>query len=156
MIPKEHQLAWLAGFADGEGCIHIGKAINRRGSQSWTHYQLTFHVSQKTRSSVARFRDFFGGGTLGVEYRKGKPYWYWRACSAFASEVLKQLLPFLFTKKEEAENAIAFQEFLESERKVMPRGKKGSGYPPQVKSKMEDFHTHSMALNQNQIERTLQ
>jgi hypothetical protein len=137
----------MAGFADGEGCIHIGKAVNKRAGREYIHYQLTFHVSQKTQASVARFRDAFGG-TLGIEYRKGKPYWYWRASGTAASEALKQLLPFIFTKRVEAENAIAFQDYLESERKVRTKGKRGSGYSADVKSIFHDYHVRSKALNQ--------
>lgn len=148
MSLQESQLAWMAGFADGEGCIHISKCVSKRKSGSTnTTYQLIFHVSQKERASVARFAEFFGGGSLGVEYRKGNPYWYWRATGPFASETLKQLLPFMFTKKREAENAIAFQEFKKAN--VFTRGKKGSGYSSATKEAMGMFHTKSKSLNQS-------
>lgn len=142
----EHQLAWMAGFVDGEGCIHISRCVNRRGGNEWTSYQLILHVSQSTRPALARFAEAFGG-TPGIEYRKGKPYWYWRVSGSVASETLKQLLPYLLVKKAEAENAIAFQETLEAARKVVTRGKKGSGYTVETKQQLHGFHTAAKALN---------
>ncbi len=151
MTLKESQLIWMAGFADGEGCIHISKCVSKRKSGSTnTCYQLILHISQKERPSVARYAEYFGGGSLGVEYRKEKPYWYWRATGTFASEALKQLLPFLFTKKQEAENAIAFQEFKEGKAGARTKGKRGSGYSAEVKSTMHVFHEKSKSLNQSE------
>ena len=147
-MDKEHQLAWMAGFADGESCIHIGKCVTKRKtSMVYTNYQLTFHISQKTYESCARFKEFFKCGSLRIEFRKGKPYWYWRATGTDASESLKQLLPYLFTKKREAENAIAYQEFKGT--RSLTKGKKGSGYSVEDKETMEKYHTASMSLNQS-------
>ena len=52
------QLAWAAGFLDGEGCIHIAK--QRYGGRRADTYRLGIYVSQNERSVLEAFRAAVG------------------------------------------------------------------------------------------------
>ena len=112
---RKTELAWAAGFFDGEGCIHIGR-LTARGH---TNYQLIIRVSQRTREPVDEFQRLFGGfvSTTRASSHPHKTQWLWGCSNAQAGKVLAQLLPFLIVKKSQAELAVEFQA-LRSERKA--------------------------------------
>lgn len=69
-----HELAWAAGFFDGEGCISVGGPINPRG-------RLVVTAVQADRRPLERFRTALGGlGVIGGPKRNGPglPIYVWR------------------------------------------------------------------------------
>ena len=66
------ELAWAAGFFDGEGCTLCRKP--KTG-----YRQLSFEVAQNEISTLRRFESALGFGSISGPYR-GSEYQY-RACS---------------------------------------------------------------------------
>lgn len=103
-------LAWAAGFVDGEGCIRIAK--RDPGGNANPVYSLEVTISQNCLGTLEHFQNVFGikssiyvfGGTgavrstvFGLTYR----------CTR-ARELLEALHPFLVRKRLEAAVGIEF------------------------------------------------
>lgn len=95
----ETEKAWLAGIIDGEGCI-------------WTRFpkRKNVHVEVKMtdKRTIERINELFPG-----RFVKGhtngfsrKPQWLWQLDTNGSRELLTIVLPYLFTKREQAEIAI--------------------------------------------------
>lgn len=93
-------LAYMAGFLDGEGSI----SIYRRGQTNT--FVLSVKVAQKDRRPLELFRSEFGGY---ITRGKISGVHYWGISCKAASSALSELLPFLIVKKEEALIGIEFQ-----------------------------------------------
>lgn len=99
MNTTDLQLAWCAGFVDGEGCISLGK----QGS-----IQIT--VGQQVEPPLLILRGLFGGS---VQQRatagalSAAPFFIWRVARRKAERALRALLPYLVVKRAAAEIAIA-------------------------------------------------
>jgi hypothetical protein len=95
-------LAWAAGFIDGEGCI----GVYSNGSKSSTIVSLS--VSQKYNRPLLKLISLFGGRLKSKSTPVG--FMEWRLYGSKATNVLELIAPYLDTnKKEQAELAIKFQ-----------------------------------------------
>ena len=109
----EAQKAYLAGFFDGEGCIHIARYsidTKRRGKSPF--FQLSLILGNTDKTILEHIRSIFGAGN--IQCTKGKndktrSYYQWRIHGRKALEFLELLKPYLILKKEEAALAIEFQ-----------------------------------------------
>lgn len=103
--PKELDLAWAAGFVDGEGCIGI---IARGG----TYFVPQIDVDNTYEDALRAMKNVFTVGTIGCVVRKApqKDCYKWRVSSASAITVARLLLPYLRVKRRQAEMLIAFQD----------------------------------------------
>jgi intein-encoded DNA endonuclease-like protein len=101
--PSETELAWAAGFFDGEGCIILRKSKNT--------YVVRATVTQVNPAPITKFKQLFGGHiSLQKQKREGwKDQWKWEQDSKSGVETLKLLLPYLIVKRDVAEIAIEFQ-----------------------------------------------
>lgn len=99
------ELAWAAGFFDGEGTIFLAKRTNRGAPR----YCVEVALSQRNPKPLDEFRRIVGEGTIKQHPSQGGIY-RWRASSASACRVLALLSPYLVGKDEEARVAIEFQE----------------------------------------------
>ena len=105
-------LAWAAGFFDGEGCIRINKARRKEGR---TTYNLQIFVRQVDPKPIYKLRDLFGFGAISYRERSvdsnpnARAIYTWSTAGPKAIEVLTALYPFLVTKSEQAEIAFEFQ-----------------------------------------------
>lgn len=105
-------LAWAAGFFDGEGHVGIHRSRVRRNDGQAT-YSLQLSLAQIDRRLAARFQSVMGGQlrryaiTQSGNRAPFKTVWY--AWGQEASRVLVAMLPYLVGKREQAEIAIAFQ-----------------------------------------------
>ena len=112
---KENKLAYAAGIIDGEGCISIYKKPIRNGQYQGklTNYHLTVVVTQKDGKMVDWLYGNFGGSvSLHKKWeRPDEKCWTheWTLNYQNAANFLKQVLPFLVSKKKQAEIAIRFQ-----------------------------------------------
>jgi len=117
-MTRNEDLAWAAGFFDGEG--YIGMAIGKYGVQ--------FHVvaAQTEKSVMERFGQIVGGGNVYLQknHRKSnwRPLWTWSTGKKTdAVHALKSLLPYLYTKKSQAHvllNWLNFRRFSKQGRHV--------------------------------------
>lgn len=102
------QLAYLAGFFDGEGCIRIKKSYRPSGN----NFYLTVQVSNSDRLVLEEFKTIFGGSVT----RRGRSVnfdmFMWEIHTAEAYAALKTLYGFLKTKSAQASYAIAVHEQL--------------------------------------------
>jgi len=103
---KEIDLAWLAGFFDGEGTICISpQKISH-------HYALCISVASIDRWILEWFSLAFNG-KVNRQYRaKGnkRELWFWRIVDHQGEVALRTLLPYLKLKKPQAELALEFRE----------------------------------------------
>lgn len=101
-------LAWAAGFIDGEGSIVIAR---NRGAGEGRGYRLKLTVSQVNPEPLLHLRDLFGGIVRLSFVGKGirRPQHEWTVGSRDAIRALLLLRPYLIGKGAEADLAIAFQ-----------------------------------------------
>jgi len=110
MIHKT-DLAYMAGIVDGEGCIDIYKHKAAKRSVREYRYTMRLTVGMGRPELPKRLLSLFGG-TVHIS----KPVnsnrsaeWRWSVSSRKAMRVLKEVLPFLFLKKDQAKIAIELQ-----------------------------------------------
>lgn len=102
------ELAWAAGFFDGEGCIYL------RTSKREAGWQLLCNLTQTDRAPIEEFQHIVGGvGYISSRHASPKgnrrPCWCWQGASRNAGEVLVLLLPYLRVKKAQAVAALEFR-----------------------------------------------
>jgi hypothetical protein len=98
---RQLELAWAAGFFDGEGCTMVKR---KRGNAA-----VNLIVAQKTPEMLERFQAAVGGGYIYHNPRaQGAPY-NWQATSQpVARQVLDLLWPYLGSiKQAQAERCFA-------------------------------------------------
>jgi hypothetical protein len=107
----ETELAYLAGFFDGEGNIDINYKSDGKGRK---YYMLRIRVSQLNPAPLKLLKGRFGGNIRIEKLRTTKivnrPLWTWECSTLSAMLALKSMVPYLLIKREEALIAIAFQE----------------------------------------------
>jgi hypothetical protein len=113
---RESDVAWAAGFIDGEGCLH-GRTYKQRGAAGLS-YQMTLSVNNVDPAPLRKLQSLFGGSVNGPCYPKGnrKPVYAWRIGMRKLSAVLPLLLPFPTVKKRQAEIALSLLERMHSAR----------------------------------------
>lgn len=118
--PTQTDLAWAAGFFDGEGWV----MVTRKRSGDRMRFGLQVAVGQTSLEPLEKFQVWFGGRIHRlVDRPRSHPVWQWRVGSWMARAVLQQLLPFLVVKRAEAETAIRFQDWMDR-----PRQRDASGH----------------------------
>ena len=122
---RETDLAWLAGIVDGEGCI----AFHRRNDCGKHRHvvRCDVKIAMADKATILRvgalLAEIVGGDRVVVfeERRKvarARPLWRVEVNSKGASQaLLKTVLPYLFTKKLEAELCLGYLERALTERK---------------------------------------
>jgi len=106
-------IAYLAGIFDGEGSVYINKTSSPHSLKLWErktpNYALNCGVTNSYRGVLEIFQKLFGGS---IYDRKSHQVYDYRIDRIMAKEMLKNLLPYLVIKKEQARIAIEFQETL--------------------------------------------
>jgi len=99
-ITKKCELAWAAGFFDGEGCTRVNRVTNK---YDYKYDILSIQITQKDREVLDRFQAAVGVGRI-----------YARADGAFlfscgktddCHEILEKIWPWLSTQKREQANS---------------------------------------------------
>ena len=96
-MPKQYEeteLAWAAGFFDGEGCVRIKQASQRGNS-----FYVIAHITNSNRAILEQVQDLFGGTVRPQEKSVNKTVWSYYITSSEAIDFLKTLSPFLQEKK---------------------------------------------------------
>lgn len=95
-------LAWAAGIIDGEGSIGAYTQGNSTNILSVTVGSTDFRMVQK-------LYDMFGGHLREANpCASGRTFWHWKATAKCATSMLQLVLPYLVTKREQAEVALVF------------------------------------------------
>jgi hypothetical protein len=110
-MSRETDLAWAAGFIDGEGCINIAhKSTISRYGKKYNYYSLAVMVGQITPEPLLKLKEMFGGHIRGPIIKENRrPSFMWSISSRNSADMLQKLLPYLIVKKSEALNALEFQ-----------------------------------------------
>ncbi len=98
----EHDIAWLAGFLDGEGCFEIA----RRSADSGL-LRPSLSVTQKDRQPLDKVVRLVGGSLS----KDGRGYWRWTLTSRDTLLfILSEMIEHLTLKKKQAKVLLAFCE----------------------------------------------
>jgi hypothetical protein len=106
---ESHELAWAAGFYDGEGCTQL-MSVNPRRAKDYPTIRII--VTQADLPILERFRRAVGDGNISGPITKNrpgrKPIYRLRKNGPAAVAILAKLWPWLSEpKREQAANAVA-------------------------------------------------
>ncbi len=108
-------LAYIAGFFDGEGSISIAQGIDKNSIFYFTSIRIG--QSGKRGQQFCNWMKIKFGGTVWSGYVEGKQRFYkWEINGLKGRLFIKQILPYLRLKKEQAELVMEFQKILSSYR----------------------------------------
>ena len=106
-------LAYAAGLFDGEGCIHISKQAKTTARRGYI-YRLVATVAQNHLSTLIDFQALTGvEGRIYQRSRSGtsnRDSYALNYDGGQAEELIQRLLPLLLRKKDEAKEALKFQD----------------------------------------------
>lgn len=108
---NELDLAYAAGFFDGEGCISIHRQSYDERPYTRPNYTLTVKVGNTNESIIIWFKDNFDGTIC--EPTRLPPrsrIWNWNISSNKAFEFIKIIYPYLKVKKPQADLAFEFMQ----------------------------------------------
>lgn len=111
-MPNPTELAWAAGFFDGEGCVIVELSKNdkcRHGYRTVLHAQ----VSQTSLPCLELFLEWFGGKIVTSRDRtpNGRRWSVqhrWGIKNEGAIDFLKQIRPYLVVKAEQVDVALKY------------------------------------------------
>ena len=107
---RQADLAWAAGFFDGEGCVRVHHS---KGDS----YRLALSVSQADERPLLHLRNILGGriNDKSPARPNRRRQWQWAASTREAASALRAMLPYLVLKNGEASLALMFQAMLRVE-----------------------------------------
>jgi hypothetical protein len=113
-ILTETEKAYLAGLMDGEGCITIIKCKPARRAAN-PSYSLQTSINNTDERVLRYCKEVTGVGSITFfQVTKKKPtwknLWNWNLRKQDTLDFLIQILPYLITKKRQAELAIEYAE----------------------------------------------
>lgn len=131
-------LAYLAGFIDGEGCIgihHRGKAKGRKPT-------VRVSITNTDKNILIWCKNFIGlGGTLKIHNKNGNNKWKTAYRLEYdckkAEALLRMVVPYLKIKKEQALLAIEYRKY------TIPNGR----YKPEENYTRERLFLKVLELN---------
>jgi len=105
---KRTEIAWAAGFFDGEECIKIMGSF------------LELRIAQKKPEPLYKFQSIFPGGMIRhyTAKRNGEVYCYYRIGATLSRNILLLMLPYLVAKRDEAIHAIDISNHLKYKRDI--------------------------------------
>lgn len=119
---KKHQLAYFAGFFDGEGSVSISKGKQNKGGR--IIYRLSVSVSNSNNLPLLELSKIFGGWLFCRKVRVPSklPSWQWQITGKKAEYFLKRIYPYVLIKKRPIEIGLKFSSGI--------RRKKMGGFKP--------------------------
>lgn len=106
-------VAWAAGFLEGEGCFALEK-----GSRKHT-FGIRVSACQRRRAPLEKLREVLGG-EITVRDKDGRPMYVWRLGGVRAADAIRPLIPYLYGKKEEAQAVVDYAETVDATRGCRP------------------------------------
>lgn len=114
-MTRKEKLAWAAGIVDGEGCIRL---VRRKTPHCDEQYVLLLKVNNTEIRMLERMKELFGGQiyTKAPCSTTKHQQWDWQIWALCAEKALRELLPFLLVKKEQAETALLARTYMKKRR----------------------------------------
>lgn len=151
MNTKKTELAWAAGFIDGEGTISIKRFHRARKGGRYIYYQPFVSLSQAVvgghEQGVLKMHQMFGGSISDYKDKRDSTRYatkQWSAVSNDALKCIKSIYPFLVIKRKNADVLFKFD-------KTKMKLKGGSGKIKMTQNEMnkrENMFYESRLLNQ--------
>ena len=104
------EIAWAAGFIDGEGCISF--EVRKEGAS--TTYRLRVAASNTRKAPLRKLKRLFGG-TIAVVHtgsKTHKPAWKWHVDCLTAERTLQALSGLLVVKHKQAALGLRSRAFI--------------------------------------------
>lgn len=96
------ELAWAAGFFDGEGSAYVQYSSRTKYAEKGKYAYPAIQVTQKDPRPLQRFMDALGGiGNVRGPYDKHNGQCFWHKAGKGALEVVEMLWPYLSEPKRE-------------------------------------------------------
>lgn len=105
---SEYWLPYIAGFFDGEGCIHVNKSKGEWNKQYRPRYSLRVTLVQKFSQCLYWIAGLFGGYI--ANHQRSKIGCRWMTTDNKAGYFLEAILPYLRIKQQQARVGTAFVE----------------------------------------------
>lgn len=116
---SDTDIAWAAGFVDGEGCIAlVGRSQVIKGI-TYKCFVLRLTVANTDLRTLIRLKGMFNGSVYAQNHKnrpQNKPCWVWNCAAANAEVALRTMLPYLLSKKEQAEVGILSRQHIQPNR----------------------------------------
>lgn len=110
MDRKSAQIGWCAGIIDGEGTFSIYRTKQKSGGYG---YSICVHVRMTHKETIYKLREILETGDVsGPRYNgpKCKDVYRWAVTKYSAVNLVKEILPFLITKNEQARVFLQFSQ----------------------------------------------
>jgi len=103
-------VAWAAGFFDGEGCVTITwRRQTQRGPLKQVSPLLIASVVNVDPGAIERLHSLFGGAVRSYQHHaNGHTIYEWRATGSKGSNFLSAVLPYSITKRTQIEVGLRF------------------------------------------------
>lgn len=103
-VQRQLLLAWFAGILDGEGTISI--KLDKRD----TTYHLRVEIEMSCEETIKKCKTIFGSGSIHSRQRneRNKKIYLWCVSGSEAFYTLKAAIPYMVTKKSQADCGIKF------------------------------------------------
>lgn len=124
-MSRAHELAWCAGFFDGEGWITIQRRNSKVNGNTYEGHYLRIGINHVAPEPLQFLQSVLGGVfkyDISSEKQqadgcKRKPRYKWHASTSEAAEIIKQLLPYMRNKNKVAELALTFQNTMRTDKR---------------------------------------
>jgi len=141
--PTGSDIAYLAGFIDGEGCITVRISPGTKHHKTWNpSVYASVTISQVDPRTLQWIQARWGGSIRKLSRNRGneRTAWEWCVVGHYAQRLFEQVRPMLKSKGEQADNAMR----LATLRKA--RGW-GNGLTPHEVEVQADIRSTALALN---------
>lgn len=127
-MSRAHDLAWCAGFFDGEGYITISRRKIKRGEQVYTGHYLRIGINHVRIEPLLEMKRILGGS---IRFDKNSdkhckdgytriPRHIWLLSTQSAGDALRCMLPYFRNKQQEAEIAFNFLSTIQKTKQSIP------------------------------------
>ncbi len=123
-MSRAHDLAWCAGFFDGEGYVTIQTRKSKLKGKEYVGYYLRIGVNHVSPKPLYELQRVFGG-TIKQQKVTGNrhPRHSWNLSCNQAKTALIQLLPYLKNKNVVVGLALDFQDTMQTDKKQLSEEK---------------------------------
>lgn len=109
---RRHDLAWIAGFFEGEGSIGCYRRTNTINGKQYSNWQINASIAQKDKGILLWLKRRFNTGSLYYQTsasKFGNGVWVWRLSPLNTLKFIKEIYPFMRTKRKKAQVAEAIK-----------------------------------------------